>query len=180
MTNSTRFSERILDAVTNASARKHSLLLLAIIALGFLLRLYSLVAGQGYREFAIGDELAAYQLALELLAGVDYAWYIGQPNFSGGQVPGPLWTLFWLLSYKLGASSLDGAMFFMLLLGGLAVLLAEVRDDSIRSAASPMASTARSCKRSSNAASSTSSTRNASSCVSAPRGRRTSARTSTV
>jgi len=123
MTNSTRLSERMLDAVTNTSPRNHSLLLLAIIALGFALRLYSLVAGQGYREFAIGDELAAFQLVLELLAGVDYAWYIGQPTFSGGHVPGPLWTLFWLLAYKLGASSLDGAMFFMLSLNTLVIYL---------------------------------------------------------
>ncbi len=115
--------ERILDMVTNTDPRTHSLLLLAIIALGFFLRLYSLYAGQGYREFAVGDELEAFQLALELLAGVDYAWYIGQPNFSGGHAPGPLWTLFWLLAYKLGGYSLDGAMFIMLSLNTFVIYL---------------------------------------------------------
>ena len=113
----------ILEKVTNTSPRTHTLLLLAIIALGFLLRLYSLIAGQGYREFAIGDELEAFQLALELLAGVDYAWYIGQPNFSGGHAPGPFWTLFWLLTYKLGGHSLDGAMFVMLSLNTFVIYL---------------------------------------------------------
>lgn len=113
----------ILDRVTNTDPRTHTLLLLAIIALGFFLRLYSLYAGQGYREFAVGDELEAFQLALELLAGVDYAWYIGQPNFSGGHAPGPVWTLFWLLAYKLGGYSLDGAMFVMLSLNTFVIYL---------------------------------------------------------
>jgi len=98
-------------------------MLLAIIVLGFLLRAYSLYAGQGYREFAVGDELEAYQVGLELLAGVDYAWYIGQPDFSGGHAPGPLWTLFWLTAYKLGANSVDGAMFIMLLLNTFVIYL---------------------------------------------------------
>ncbi len=112
-----------LDRVTNTDPRTHTILLLSIIMLGFLLRLYSLYAGQGYREFAIGDELEAFQLALELLAGVDYAWYIGQPNFAGGHAPGPLWTLFWLLTYRLGGYSLDGAMFVMLLLNTYVIYL---------------------------------------------------------
>lgn len=113
----------ILDRVINSSPRTHGLLLLAIITLGFLLRAYSLYAGQGYREFAVGGELEAYRVALELLAGVDTAWYIGQPNFSGGHAPGPLWTLFWLFAYKLGGYSVDGAMFIMLLLNTLVIYL---------------------------------------------------------
>ena len=112
-----------LDRIINSSPRTHGLILLAIIVLGFLLRAYSLYAGQGYREFAVGDELEAYKVVLELLAGVDYAWYIGQPNFSGGHAPGPLWTLFWLLTYKLGGYSFDGAMFIMLLLNTFVIYL---------------------------------------------------------
>jgi hypothetical protein len=115
--------QNTLDRIINSSPRTHGLLLLAVIALGFLLRAYSLYAGQGYREFALGDELEAYKVALELLAGVDYAWYIGQPNFSGGHAPGPLWTLFWLLTYKLGGYSFDGAMFIMLLLNSFVIYL---------------------------------------------------------
>ena len=118
-----RLVDNMLEKVTNTDPRTHTILLLSIILLGFLLRLYSLYAGQGYREFAIGDELEAFQLALELLAGVDYAWYIGQPNFSGGHAPGPLWTLFWLLTYRLGGYSLDGAMFVMLLLNTCVIYL---------------------------------------------------------
>lgn len=122
-TNSRPLLTSLLDRVTNTDPRTHTLLLLLIITLGFLLRLYSLYAGQGYREFAVGDELEAYKVALELLAGVDYAWYIGQPNFSGGHAPGPLWTLFWLLTYKLGGLSFDGAMFVMLLLNSFVIYL---------------------------------------------------------
>ena len=115
--------QHLLDRVTNTDPRTHAFLLIAIILLGFLLRLYSLFAGQGYREFAIGDELEAYKVALELLAGVDYAWYIGQPNFSGGHAPGPWWTLFWLLTYKLGAFTFDGAMLIMLSLNTFVIYL---------------------------------------------------------
>jgi len=113
----------ILDRIINSSPRTHSLMLIAVIALGFLLRAYSLYAGQGYREFAVGDELEAYKVALELLAGVDYAWYIGQPTFSGGHAPGPLWTLLWVFTYKLGGYSVDGAMFIMLLLNTYVIYL---------------------------------------------------------
>ena len=124
MATSTRHAlQHFLDKVTNVDARTHTLLLLAIIALGFALRLFSLYAGQGYREFAIGDELEAYKVVLELLAGVDYAWYIGQPNFAGGHAPGPLWTLFWLLAFKLGGFTFDGAMFVMLTLNSFVIYL---------------------------------------------------------
>ncbi|NNL06344.1 MAG: hypothetical protein HKO86_01370, partial [Gammaproteobacteria bacterium] len=57
-----------LDRITNCSTRDHKFLLLAVIFAGFLLRAYSLYAGQGYREFAVGDELEAYLVALQLLA----------------------------------------------------------------------------------------------------------------
>ena len=124
MATSTRHAfNNFLDKVTNTDPRTHAFLLIAIIVLGFLLRLYSLYAGQGYREFAIGDELEAYKVALELLAGVDYAWYIGQPNFSGGHAPGPMWTLFWLLTFKLGGFTFDGAMFIMLSLNTFVIYL---------------------------------------------------------
>ncbi len=46
-TNTGRLFRNIQEKVTNTSTRAHILLLLAIIALGFLLILYSLVAGQG-------------------------------------------------------------------------------------------------------------------------------------
>lgn len=112
-----------LDRITNCSTRDHKLLLFAVIFAGFLLRAYSLYAGQGYREFAVGDELEAYLVALQLLAGEGNAWYIGQPNFSGGHAPGPLWTLFWLTTYKLGGNTLDGAMFIILLLNTFVIYL---------------------------------------------------------
>lgn len=121
--NTQQLLQNTLDRITKTDLRTHFFLLLAIIALGFLLRLYSLYAGQGYREFAVGDELEAYRVALEFLAGINNAWYIGQPNFSGAHAPGPWWTLFWLSTYKLGGSSVDGAMFFMLLLNTFVIYL---------------------------------------------------------
>jgi hypothetical protein len=115
--------QNTIDSISQADARAHGLLLTAIIMLGFLLRAYSLYAGEGYREFAVGDELEAYRVALELLTGGNAAWYIGQPNFSGGHAPGPLWTLFWLSTYRLGGNSVDGAMFIMLLLNSMVIYL---------------------------------------------------------
>jgi hypothetical protein len=115
--------QHTIDKITRADARLHGMLLTAIIVLGFLLRTYSLYAGEGYREFAVGDELAAYRVALEFLAGSNTSWYIGQPNFSGGHAPGPLWTLFWLSTYRLGGNSVDGAMFIMLLMNSIVIYL---------------------------------------------------------
>jgi hypothetical protein len=113
----------IIEKIKAGSQRDHNILLLMIIATGFALRFYSLYAGEGYREFAVGDELHAYGVALGLYTGAETSWHIGQPTFSGGQAPGPLWTLFWLATYQLGGSSIDGAMFIMLLLNTFVIYL---------------------------------------------------------
>jgi hypothetical protein len=113
----------VIEKTKAGSQRQHYFLLLVIIAAGFVLRFYSLYAGEGYREFAVGDELHAYTVALSLLTGAETSWHIGQPTFSGGHAPGPLWTLFWLSAYKLGGSSVDGAMFIMALLNTFVIYL---------------------------------------------------------
>jgi 4-amino-4-deoxy-L-arabinose transferase-like glycosyltransferase len=79
-------------------------LLIGIMCLGFLLRLGGLCWGEGYHLAAIGDELLAYRVALSLDAGEERAFYIGQPNFNTGKLPGPLWALFWLVGLKFGSS----------------------------------------------------------------------------
>ncbi len=123
MPNNQTMQQYIIDRIKAGSQGEHYFLLLVIIATGFVLRFYSLYAGEGYREFAVGDELHAYSVALSLLTGAETSWHIGQPTFSGGHAPGPLWTLFWLSAYKLGGSSVDGAMFIMLLLNTFVIYL---------------------------------------------------------
>lgn len=115
--------QNAIDRTTQTDNRTHYLLLACIIVIGFLLRLYSLYAGEGYREFAVGDELHAFTVAMNLLNGIGDAWYVGQPTFSGGHTPGALWTLFWLFAYISGGYSVDGAMFIMLLLNTSVIYL---------------------------------------------------------
>lgn len=69
-------------------------LLALILAVGLGVRLLGIHWGHGYQFSAIGDEIQAYQVALNLLSGDPAAWYLGQPNFRAGKLPGPLWALF--------------------------------------------------------------------------------------
>jgi len=89
--------------------------LVVIIALGLGVRTVALVWGQGYEHSSIGDEIEAYQFARDYAAGVERAQYLGQPNFSHGKVPGPLWALFWLGAMQLGGGP-ESVMWVMLLL----------------------------------------------------------------
>jgi len=79
-------------------------LLIGIMCLGFLLRLSGVGWGEGYHYAAMGDEILAYRAALSLDAGEERAFYIGQPNFKTGKLPGPMWALFWLVGLKFGNS----------------------------------------------------------------------------
>lgn len=94
---------------------KNILLLLIIILAGLLLRYAGLYWAEGYRYFAIGDEINAYRVAHDYLAGNEQAQYLGQPDFAGGRVPGPLWALCWVLPMKWGASP-EGIILLMILL----------------------------------------------------------------
>jgi len=78
--------------------------LIGIMCLGFLLRLAGLYWAQAYHYAAMGDEIRAYRVALALDAGEEQAFYIGQPNFKTGKLPGPMWALFWLVGLKIGSS----------------------------------------------------------------------------
>ena len=117
------FFDELTLKISASSENRHRLLLFSIIALGFALRLHGLVVGEGFREFSIKDEVAAYQVALGFLTGETYTWYLGQPAFMGGLAPGPTWTLFWVLLYKLGAGTPDGAMFWMLTVNTFVIYL---------------------------------------------------------
>ncbi len=117
------FFDTIVLRISEGSENNHKRLLFIVIALGFLLRLYGLVVGEGFREFSIKDEVTAYEFAMAFLAGEPHAWYLGQPAFLDGFAPGPMWTVFWVLLYKLGASTPDGAMFWMLTVNTLVIYL---------------------------------------------------------
>jgi len=116
------FDEFILK-VTASSENSHRILLLIIVALGFSLRLHGLLVGEGFREFSIKDEVTAYEFAMAFLAGEPHTWYLGQPAFLDGLAPGPMWTLFWVFLYKLGGSTPDGAMFWMLTVNTFVIYL---------------------------------------------------------
>jgi 4-amino-4-deoxy-L-arabinose transferase-like glycosyltransferase len=87
------------------SRRLKITLLTGIIAVGFLLRAAGLFWGEGYHFSGLTDELLSYRVALGLDAGEERAFYIGQPNFKSGKLPGPLWALFWLIGLKIGGSA---------------------------------------------------------------------------
>ena len=96
--------------------------LLGIILVGFILRLAGLIWGQAFHRPAGGDEMVAYRVALEYAAGEERAQYIGQPDFKGAKVPGPLWALFWQAGLKLGGSP-DSVGFLVVLLGTAVIYL---------------------------------------------------------
>ena len=70
--------------------------------MGLFLRLVGFYWGQGYEFNAIGDEIEAYQVGTQFLAGDQPALYLGQPNFKHGKVPGPLWAMVWAAGVRLG------------------------------------------------------------------------------
>lgn len=114
---------RIQTALDQPGSKIYLGLLLAIISVGTFLRLYGAIVGHGYHAFAINDELSAYEYALRYLAGDQQAQYLGQPFFRGGQVPGPFWTIFWVILLKLGSGSVPMAIIWMSFFNAIAILL---------------------------------------------------------
>lgn len=113
----------VLEQLDQRDSMTHRGMLLMILAIGVSLRLLGASLGEGYHYFAINDELAAYQYALGFMAGEEKLLYLGQPSFSGGQAPGPYWTLYWLLLLKLGNGSVVNAIYWMTLLNSFSVYL---------------------------------------------------------
>ncbi len=114
---------KILAQLDNPVSMPHMLVLVLCLGLGFLLRYYGYWAGESFHIFAINDEVSAFRVAMQFLAGEDKALYLGQPNFSEGHAPGPAWTLFWVVLLKLGGGSVDSALFYVVLLNSLVVFL---------------------------------------------------------
>ncbi len=113
----------IYAQLDNPSSRWHLLALFVCVGLGFWLRFYGYWAGESFHIFAINDEVSAFRVAMQFLAGEERAFYIGQPNFSDGHAPGPVWTLFTLAMLKLGGGSVSLALFYVTLLNSFLVLL---------------------------------------------------------
>jgi Dolichyl-phosphate-mannose-protein mannosyltransferase len=108
--------------------KTHILLLLLILAAGFLLRYTGFVWGQGYRDSAITDELDAYRAGLRLLAGEREALYIAQPNFphkGTGHLPGPLLALFWATPLRFGGGP-EAVMVLLIALDTLVIYIVYV------------------------------------------------------
>lgn len=105
-----------MNKLISQLTQRHQQTLLAIIGFGLLLRLHAWYTGQAYLYYSIHDEVSAYHMAMRLLAGDPVAWYLGQPAFSNGQLPGPLWTMFFAVAYKTGGSSVHGASLIVTLL----------------------------------------------------------------
>ncbi len=117
---------KIITQLDDPVSMPHLLALVLCLGLGFLLRYYGYLAGESFHIFAINDEVSAFHVAMQFLAGEDRALYIGQPNFSEGHAPGPGWTLFWVALLKLGGGSINNALFYVVLLNSLVVFLVYV------------------------------------------------------
>ena len=104
-------------------SRHNGLALIVIIMLGLLLRLYVAIVGEGYHYFSIKDEVNALRVALSFLAGEESAFYIGQPNFSNGNAPGPVWTLYWVALFELAGHSAHRAIILTAVINSSVVYL---------------------------------------------------------
>ncbi len=114
---------KIVTQLDDPVSMPHLLALALCLGLGFLLRYYGYWAGESFRIFATNDEVSAFRVAMQFLAGEDKALYLGQPNFSEGHAPGPGWTLFWVALLKLGGGSVNSALFYVAFLDSLVVFL---------------------------------------------------------
>lgn len=108
--------------------KTHIVLLLLILAAGFLLRYAGFAWGQGYRDSAITDELDAYRAGLRFLAGEREALYIAQPNFprlGTGHLPGPLLAMFWATPLRFGGGP-EAVMLLLIALDTLVIYIVYV------------------------------------------------------
>ncbi|VAX10268.1 hypothetical protein MNBD_GAMMA25-42 [hydrothermal vent metagenome] len=118
--------ENAISLLDDPKSFMHLFALAICFGLGLWLRYYGYWAGESFHIFAINDEVSAFRVAMQFLAGEEQAFYLGQPNFSEGHAPGPAWTLFWVGLLKLGKGSIENALLFVALLNSLLVLLVYV------------------------------------------------------
>ena len=118
--NATSKLETLLSNISHINSRT---LLFLILLMGLTLRIYAAVVGQGYHHTAMNDEVSAYQYMLAFINGESYSQYLAQPVFAGAQIPGPLWTLFWLTLYTLGGDSVSNAIILMAVFNTAAIYI---------------------------------------------------------
>jgi len=111
----------LLRSLDDRRSTNHRYALFAIMLAAFALRWYALYAGHGYIYFAIKDEIQALKYALDFLAGEPTTYYLGQPALNQGHIPGPLWSMFVALIYKLGGSSVEGMFLIMAIINSLVI-----------------------------------------------------------
>jgi len=119
----TRTPYPIFEQLNSPGSRAHTTALMLVILAGFLLRAFGYISGEGYHYFSISDEISAFNKALEFVAGQEHAQYIGQPTFSGGFAPGPVWTLFCVALLSLTGFNVDAALFITVLISTVSIYL---------------------------------------------------------
>ena len=118
-------AENANSTVVSTSAKTwRTVLLLLIVLGGGLIRLAGLYWGDGFRTSAIFDELNAYETALQTMAG-QHPFYISQPHFNSGHIPGPLWTMFWVAPLH-WSGQVQTVTAIMILLNTLVIYLVSV------------------------------------------------------
>jgi len=105
----------------DASSTSYRSLLLLIVVAGLVLRLSAIYFAQGYHHFMVNDEVSALEYILAFLNGDARTYYLAQPAFNHGQLPGPLWTLFGVALFKLGGDSAEGALYGMAVVNSVTI-----------------------------------------------------------
>ncbi len=118
-----KYLNNYITNLATTSTIDHKFSLFIILGLGLFLRLYSLYVGEAFHVFSINDDIVVLNSVLALSSLEGSSWYLGPSLFSGGNAAGPLWTLFILIIYKLGFSSITGALFIMALLSMMSIYL---------------------------------------------------------
>ncbi len=76
--------------------------LVLIVLLGFALRFIGYYKGESFSYFKFGDEILAYDRAVDYAMGIKEASYLSQARFTPhSHTPGALWTVYWLNSMRL-------------------------------------------------------------------------------
>lgn len=87
----------------NNNVKYKGLWITLIVLLGLALRLSAYFHGQAFAYFAFGDEILAYERALEYATGEENALYLSQAKFTEkSYMPGSLWAAFWFNAMRFG------------------------------------------------------------------------------
>lgn len=108
-------------SLTDPVSVPYQTVLIITLVTGLLLRLAAVYFVQGYHHFMANDEVSALEFVLAFLGGEERAYYLAQPAFNSGNLPGPLWTLLGVTLFKLGGNSAEGALYWMAAVNSITV-----------------------------------------------------------